>query len=35
MSIEQSKAVYRRFVEDFGLYKLLGTIRYPGGAHAT
>jgi group II intron reverse transcriptase/maturase len=26
---------YRRFVEDFGLYKLLGTIRYPGGAHAT
>jgi len=26
---------HRRFVEDFGLYKLLGTIRYPGGAHAT
>lgn len=24
-----------RFVEDFGLHKLLGTIRYPGGAHAT
>lgn len=23
-----------RFVEDFGLYKLMGTIRYPGGAHA-
>lgn len=26
---------HRRFVEDHGLYKLLGTIRYPGGAHAT
>ena len=26
---------YHRFVNDFGLYKLLGTIRYPGGAHAT
>jgi RNA-directed DNA polymerase len=26
---------HRRFVEDFGLHKLLGTIRYPGGAHAT
>jgi len=25
---------HTRFVEDFGLYKLLGTIRYPGGAHA-
>jgi RNA-directed DNA polymerase len=25
---------YRRFVADFGLHKLLGTIRYPGGAHA-
>ena len=24
-----------RFVNDFNLYKLLGTIRYPGGAHAT
>ena len=23
-----------RFVEDHGLHKLLGTIRYPGGAHA-
>jgi len=26
---------HRRFVDDFGLHKLLGTIRYPGGAHAT
>jgi RNA-directed DNA polymerase len=26
---------HRRFVEDFGLHKLLGTIRYPGGVHAT
>jgi len=26
---------HQRFVNDFGLYKLLGTIRYPGGAHAT
>jgi group II intron reverse transcriptase/maturase len=26
---------HRRFVENFGLYKLLGTIRYPGGVHAT
>jgi group II intron reverse transcriptase/maturase len=26
---------HTRFVSDFGLYKLLGTIRYPGGAHAT
>jgi group II intron reverse transcriptase/maturase len=25
----------RRFVADFGLHQLLGTIRYPGGAHAT
>jgi group II intron reverse transcriptase/maturase len=24
-----------RFVNDFGLYKLLGTIRYPGSTHAT
>jgi group II intron reverse transcriptase/maturase len=24
-----------RFVQDFGLHRLLGTIRYPGGAHAT
>jgi RNA-directed DNA polymerase len=24
-----------RFVEEFGLHKLLGTIRFPGGAHAT
>ena len=24
-----------RFVEEHGLYKLLGTIRYPGAAHAT
>lgn len=26
---------HRRFVEEHGLYKLLGTIRYPGGMHAT
>jgi RNA-directed DNA polymerase len=26
---------HRRFVEDFGLHKLLGTIRYPGSTHAT
>lgn len=26
---------HRRFVNDFGLHQLLGTIRYPGGAHAT
>lgn len=26
---------HRRFVEHFGLHQLLGTIRYPGGAHAT
>jgi group II intron reverse transcriptase/maturase len=26
---------HTRFVNDFGLHKLLGTIRYPGGAHAT
>jgi len=26
---------HARFVNDFGLHKLLGTIRYPGGAHAT
>ena len=26
---------HSRFVEGFGLHKLLGTIRYPGGAHAT
>ena len=26
---------HTRFVKDFGLHKLLGTIRYPGGAHAT
>jgi len=25
---------HHRFVNDHGLYKLLGTIRYPGGAHA-
>ncbi|MEE8061487.1 MAG: group II intron reverse transcriptase/maturase [Gemmatimonadales bacterium] len=25
---------HNRFVDDHGLYKLLGTIRYPGGAHA-
>ena len=25
---------HRRFVTDHGLYQLLGTIRYPGGAHA-
>ena len=26
---------HSRFVNDFNLYKLLGTIRYPGGTHAT
>jgi len=26
---------HRRFVDEFGLHQLLGTIRYPGGAHAT
>ena len=26
---------HERFVKDHGLYKLLGTIRYPGGSHAT
>jgi group II intron reverse transcriptase/maturase len=26
---------HRRFVANFGLHQLLGTIRYPGGAHAT
>jgi RNA-directed DNA polymerase len=26
---------HTRFVEELGLHKLLGTIRYPGGAHAT
>ena len=25
---------HKRFVNDHGLYKLLGTIRYPGGPHA-
>jgi group II intron reverse transcriptase/maturase len=26
---------HTRFIEEHGLYKLLGTIRYPGAAHAT
>jgi RNA-directed DNA polymerase len=26
---------HRRFVTEHGLYQLLGTIRYPGGTHAT
>ena len=26
---------HSRFVEEHGLYKLLGTVRYPGAAHAT
>jgi group II intron reverse transcriptase/maturase len=26
---------HERFVDDHGLHRLLGTIRYPGGAHAT
>lgn len=26
---------HKRLVEDFGLFKLLGTIRYPGGVHAS
>ncbi|GAH79341.1 unnamed protein product, partial [marine sediment metagenome] len=25
---------HKRFVDDHGLNKLLGTIRHPGGAHA-
>ena len=25
---------HERFVDDHGLYRLLGTIRYPGGVHA-
>ena len=25
---------HARFVDDFGLYQLLGTIRYPGASHA-
>jgi group II intron reverse transcriptase/maturase len=30
----RSQWPHRRFVADHGLYQLLGTIRYPGGAHA-
>jgi RNA-directed DNA polymerase len=30
----RSQWPHKRFVEDHGLYQLLGTIRYPGGAHA-
>ena len=30
----RSQWPHKRFVTDHGLYKLLGTIRYPGGAHA-
>jgi group II intron reverse transcriptase/maturase len=30
----RSQWPHKRFVNDHGLYKLLGTIRYPGGAHA-
>jgi RNA-directed DNA polymerase len=30
----RSQWPHKRFVNDRGLYKLLGTIRYPGGAHA-
>ena len=26
---------HTRLVNDFGLHKLLGTTRYPGGAHAS
>ncbi|MFQ5506407.1 MAG: group II intron maturase-specific domain-containing protein, partial [Planctomycetota bacterium] len=26
---------HKRLVQEHGLYKLLGTIRYPGGSHAT
>ena len=26
---------HQRFVNDFGLHRLLGTIRYPGSTHAT
>jgi group II intron reverse transcriptase/maturase len=30
----RSQWPHQRFVADHGLYQLLGTIRYPGGAHA-
>ena len=30
----RSEWPHQRFVEKHGLYKLLGTIRYPGGANA-
>jgi len=30
----RSQWPYKRFVADHGLHKLLGTVRYPGGAHA-
>ena len=30
----RSQWPHKRFVNDHGLYKLLGTIRYPGGVHA-
>jgi group II intron reverse transcriptase/maturase len=31
---QRSDWPHRRFVQDHGLYQLLGTIRYPGGVHA-
>ena len=30
-----SSETHNRFVKDFGLYRLLGTIQYSGGVHAT
>jgi RNA-directed DNA polymerase len=32
--LRRSQWPHRRLVKDHGLYQLLGTIRYPGGAHA-
>jgi RNA-directed DNA polymerase len=33
-SFRPSQWPHKRFVAEHGLYRLLGTIRYPGGAHA-
>ncbi len=32
--VEPEQWPHQRFVDEHGLYKLLGTIRYPGGVHA-
>jgi group II intron reverse transcriptase/maturase len=34
-AFRRSEWPHERFVADHGLYQLLGTIRYPGGVHAT